>query len=282
MNSKVFGVLSVLGVAGAAWAQEPEAASAGPALDTAVTLQDKAAPATQDKPADAPAIPADPDSFLKGWKGQIEGGLNGSTGNSESLSFRFAAAADRKTSKMTTHADTNWTFATSDGQKSKDRWEANLRNDWIINESRWSIFALGKAEWDEFQAWNWRLSGFGGVGYAFIKTDKTLLNGRVGLGLTKELGGNNRTGVTPEGDLGVDFSHQLTQRQKLFVTSDLYPSFRDFPEYRWVTKGGWEILVDPETNMSLKIGAEHRYNSSPGLGVKRSDLDYFLALVWSF
>ena len=284
-------VLVVAGVAGAALsgsAQSADAADESLVLQSAISLQDAAKqPAADekagDKPADAPPpVPADPDSFWKGWKFQIEGGLNGSTGNSEALAFRFAGSADRKTSTMVTHLDTYWAYATSDGKKSKDRWEANIRNDWIINESRWSIYATGKSEWDEFQAWNWRLSAFGGVGYAFVKTDKTLFNGRAGLGLNKELGGDNRSGITPEADLGLDFSEQLTKRQKLYATTDLYPSLRDVPQFRWVTKAGWEILVDPETNMSLKIGVEHRYNSNPGGGIKHNDLDYFLTIVWTF
>jgi len=44
----------------------------------------------------------------------------------------------------------------------------------------------------------------------------------------------------------------------------------------------YSILVDPELNMSLRLGVENRYNSNPGGNDKKNDLDYFLALVWAF
>jgi glutamate N-acetyltransferase/amino-acid N-acetyltransferase len=39
-------------------------------------------------------------------------------------------------------------------------------------------FATGKAEYDEFQDWDWRLSAFAGPGYYFVKHDRTKLLGR--------------------------------------------------------------------------------------------------------
>jgi hypothetical protein len=76
------------------------------AAQAAYTLQPAAAPAK--------AAPTDPDSFLKGWKGSIEGGINGSTGNSENFNVRAGLGAKRTTSAMETSAALTYTWATSE------------------------------------------------------------------------------------------------------------------------------------------------------------------------
>lgn len=233
------------------------------------------------KPAEAPAKPPDPDSFFKGWKGTIEGGLNGSSGNTDSLSLRFGVAGKRETSKMITAAWANYNYATNDGDKTKSRGELGIRNDWNLTD-RWIFFAKGLAEYDEFQRWDWRLSAFAGPGYYFVKEDRTKLLGRLGFGITKELGDQAENRIYPELDFGFDFEHKLTDRQKIFVSADYYPDVGDLWEYRAVAKAGWEILVDPEVNMTLKIGVEDRYDHHQRDPQKKNDVDYFILIAWTF
>lgn len=224
----------------------------------------------------------DPDSFWKGWAGSIEGGINGSDGNSETFNLRFGAGLGRKTSKMETKLKSEYAYSTNNGEAEKNRWFTEARNDWSLDrEDRWSFFVIGRLEYDDFQDWNWRASVFTGPGYKVIRTDKTLLNLRAGVGLTREFGGE-RNDLIPEGLLGADFEHQLTERQKLTATFEYYPSFHNLSQYRLLGRGSWEILVDPQVNMTLKLGFEDRYDSNPGEGFKKNDLDYFAMIVWKF
>jgi hypothetical protein len=232
------------------------------------------------QPEAAPAKPADPDSFFKGWKGSIEGGLNGSNGNSDNLSFRLGLGASRETSAMKTTAALTYTYATSDGEKTKSRGVFDLRNDWNLGE-RTIFFATGKLEYDEFQDWDWRLSAFTGPGYYFVKSDRTKLLGRVGVGVTKEVGGSTNE-LIPEGLIGADLEHKITERQKCFVTVEYIPSISEAWDYRVNAKAGWEVLVDPEVNMTLKIGIDDRYDHNPGPGFKKNDIEYFILLAWNF
>lgn len=224
----------------------------------------------------------DPDSFWKGWSGAIEGGINGSDGNSETFNLRFGVGAERKTSKMETKLKSEYAYSTNNGEAEKNRWFTEARNDWSLDrQDRWSFFVIGRLEYDDFQDWNWRASVFAGPGYKIIRTDKTLLNLRAGVGLTREFGGE-RNELIPEGLLGGDFEHQLTERQKLTATFEYYPSFHNVSQYRLLGRGSWEILVDPQVNMTLKLGFEDRYDSNPGEGFKKNDLDYFAMIVWKF
>lgn len=225
--------------------------------------------------------PALPKSIFEGWTGSVALGLNGASGNTERFNLRGEIAGTRETDRMTTKATTYYTYATDDGNASESRFFLGLRNDWKLANPRWFVFGEGSAEFDDFQDWDWRLAAAGGIGYHFIDNEKTKLSGRVGAGLSREIGGSDNT-IRPEALIGTDFSHQLTERQKLTAGATLYPDLDETGEFRFVGNAAWEILVDPEVNMSLRLGIEDRYDSTPGEGTKKNDFFYFAMLVWSF
>jgi putative salt-induced outer membrane protein YdiY len=224
----------------------------------------------------------EPISFWHGWKGGVEVGLSGSEGNTESFSMHAGFNAERKTDSTDTKASFIYLRSSTDGHVDKNRAELDLRNDWILAKgSPWRYFVQGSAEYDDFQDWQYRLTAATGIGYAFIESDRTTLIGRVGVGVRDDLlGSDNR--IHPEGLLGLDWSHKITDRQLIAVTAEFYPSFLDIHDYRAKVKAEWSVLVDPETKLSLKIGAEDRFDSDPGPGKKKNDLDYYAVLVWSF
>jgi putative salt-induced outer membrane protein YdiY len=240
-------------------------------------------PATTDPAttATAPAAAEPPKDFFSGWKGNVELGANGSAGNSENLSIRGGIGGKRVTEHMETTAKLDYGYANNDGKKTKSRGQFEARNDWFLKDSKWSIFALGRIEYDELQDWDWRLSAFVGPGYTFIKNEKYLLRGRVGAGVTKEIGGS-RNELIPEGLVGADFDWQITKNTKFFSTAEVYPSLQDFSEYRALARAGIEVLLDESAKLTLKLGVEDRYQSEPGPSKKKNDVDYFAVISWNF
>lgn len=236
--------------------------------------------------ADAPPVPTSAEAPFfsrKSWTGGIEFGLNGSAGNTEQLALRAGITAKRDVQETTTTFAAAYGFATSEGETSKNKFQLDARNDYKkVLPDRWILFIKGTLEYDQFQDWDWRLSGYVGVGYDAIKDDKTSLILRAGVGGSQTFGSSDDE-FRPELDLGADLSHKLTERQKITATIDYYPALDDFPsKYRVVGKAEWEVLVDPEVKMSLKVGAQDRYDSEPGPGAKRNDIDYYALLVWSY
>ena len=219
-------------------------------------------------------------SLLDGWEGSVTAGVNGSTGNTENLNLRGEIKAGRESRRVKTSLRLLYSYATSDGEESENRFFGEARNDWKLGDSKWRLFVQGSYEYDEFKAWDHRVTLFAGAGYAFIENDKTTLVGRAGLGGAYEIGDDDD--LIPEALLGVDFEHQLTERQTIAFTSDLFPSLEELGDYRVRSLLAWEVMIDPEVNLVLRAGIESRYDSSPGEGVKRHDLDYFIALGWSF
>lgn len=259
----------------------PAATQADAAGQAAGAEQPGPAPADPGAPSEPPPPPVK-FSFWNGWKRTVDLGVIGSEGNSETFGARAALGAQRKTNYMETTVGLSYVYNTDNGEKTKSRGELTARNDWLFGkDSRWGFFAEGKVEYDEFQDWDWRLSGFVGPSYAFVRNDKTLLRGRVGIGGSYELGGDDN-GFEPELLLGLDFEHAFNDRNKVFASAEYLPSLSDFPDYRVNSKAGWEILIDEKSGANLKLGVVDRYDSDPGDGFKKNDIEYFVTLGWSF
>lgn len=233
------------------------------------------------QPEAEPEVPEDPSSWKDGWAWEANVGINGASGNTENLSARASLSGQRNNSKYETSLAFSYIYGTTDSDKSTSRGEMSILNDWLT-DSKWRYFAEGKYEYDEFQAWEHRLSAAAGVGYEFIKDDKTTLIGRAGLGGSYEMGGTADEEFVPEGLVGLDWTHQYTENTKLTASTTYYPSFDDFGEFRWNNNAGIEVIMDKESGMTLNAGIEHRHDSNPGAAFKPNDVNYYMGLGWRF
>ena len=59
---------------------------------------------------------------------------------------------------------------------------------------------------------------------------------------------------------------------KLIAKIDYFPEWADFSNYRLVSDVAWEYLLDEDGNLSLKLGANDRYDSTPN-GREANDVD---------
>lgn len=278
-------------MAGGAWGQSPTEEARAKVEAARAALEAAEAELAAAEAAAAAEVPGVPEgageapeveqtSFWTGWEGTVEAGLAGATGNSENFNFRVALNAQRLTERLETKYDASYRYATSDGEDTANRFETGLRNDWLVRDSRWRYFAQGRYEFDEFQDWDHRVSAFGGVGYEFIKDDKTTLVGRAGLGGNATFGGGEDE-FTPEGLLGVDYTRKLAREQELGLGTEVLLALDPVGDYRVNSYAEYKIMVNPENQMFLKAGAKHRWDSDPG-DAERSDLEYYLTLGWGF
>jgi len=262
---------------------ELEAAQAGVAQQTGTKVERNAQNTSEQlaQPEAEPQTPPDPTSWTKGWDWEANAGFSGASGNNENFSARVSLGGRRTTSKYDTTLSLSYIYGTSDGTKNTARGELKIKNDWLT-DGKWRYFAQGGYEYDEFQAWQHRLSAAAGVGYEFIKDDKTTLIGRSGLGGSYKMGSNADEKLIPEGLLGLDWTYQLSTNTKLAAITTYYPSFDNLGEFRWNSGAGIEVTLDAETGMTLNAGLEHRHDSNPGFGIKPNDVDYYMGVGWKF
>ncbi|MEL7472748.1 MAG: DUF481 domain-containing protein [Planctomycetota bacterium] len=228
-----------------------------------------------------PIPPTEPFFKLELWDATAELGITGSSGNNDRLNVIALAGIERKTIYMETGFGLLYTYATEEGDETENRFRATAKNDWLLPDSKWRYYARGLYELDEFQDWDYRVRLSGGVGYEVIDTDETLFVLRAGAGVLREFGGDGNRWI-PEGNLGYDFEHQLNDRASLESVFDYYPAFTEISEYRIEFSAGLKVDVSEDGGLYLSIGVLDRYDSQPGDGFKRNDIDYYVTLGAKF
>ena len=232
-------------------------------------------------PPPEPPPPAPPPPPL--WKGGIELGLNGSQGNSDVLSLRVGANADRRVERNWFHLDLLYTGSQQDGVTKQNQALLNLRDELLFPGSPHSLFSATQVEYDEFRAYDLQVGSYLGVAYRWVKTDATLFKTRVGAGAVRQIdtSGTSPSRWVPEAVLGGDWNHRFTDRQGFISSLDVFPNLSQIGQFRVRARAGYEIILAPEYGMVLRLGVQDRYDSSPG-PAKRNDVNYFTTLLFKF
>lgn len=215
-----------------------------------------------------------------GWSNSAELGINGSSGNGNAFSIQAGTRFKRKTDINMFDLRLTHNRTQSGGIEKQNNALLYADFERYFGDSRWSGFLKNGVEYDEFKAFDLRYNINAGLGYSFIKSEKMSLKGRFGSGTSREFGGPEDRWV-PEALFGADYEHQLNKRNKWIAKIDYFPEWGDFTNYRIVSDVSWEMLWDEGGNLSLKIGAIDRYDSTPN-GLQPNDLTYTMLLLYKF
>ena len=120
-----------------------------------------------------------------------------------------------------------------------------------------------------------------GVGYRLIKNEDTMLLGRLGGGFSRDYACLPEGQDIPELLCGVQLEHQLSSRSKVLGTVEYAHDVTEFGHYRLCRQAAWEVLLDPDKNVSLRTGVLESTNASP-TGERAKNLDYNLDVIWKF
>ncbi len=262
-------------VSRAEWAA-PETETQGPPGEAATQEVDREA--TADAVVEQLRTPSWRDLSL--WEGSFELGLSGSEGNSRTLNFHSGFDAKRKTTTSVLDLDLDYHKKTADTVETAHRLFFDVRWERLFQQSPWTWFVHHGTDYDEFTAYDVRLTFDTGVGRKLIDTEATSLLARLGAGCSHEIGSPDDAWV-PELALGLDWEHKLSDRQKLTASVDYTPDVTQLVDFRLKSKAGWEVLLDEEMNLSLRVSVLDRYDSTPN-GSEPNDLDYTITLLWSF
>jgi putative salt-induced outer membrane protein YdiY len=214
------------------------------------------------------------------WQGSFEFGLSGSDGNSQTFDMRVGANGKYANQRREITLDLNYAKSAADQVETQNEMLFDGRHERLFKDSDWTLYVHNTVLFDEFAAFDSRITADAGLGYTWIEHDRTTLRSRLGGGASYEIN-SPQDYVVPEAIFGFDLSHQLTPRQKLTAKSEYFPDVTDFNNFRINSKAGWEILVDPTWNLNLQLAIFDRYDSTPN-GAKHNDLDYSMLLIWKF
>ena len=214
------------------------------------------------------------------WEGGLELGLDGSDGNSQTFNLHFGGKLKRKTEFNTFSTELDYKKNRSDSVETANKAFLDSRLEHLFQDSPWTWFVHNIEDYDEYKAYDLRVSLDAGMGYQLLKSDFTSLISRFGGGTTREIGGPDDTFI-PELVYGLEGEHKISKRQKLSASAEYRPDVGDFANYRLTSKAAWEVLLDEVRHLSMKVSVLDRYDSYSD-GTRPNDIDYALTLLWSF
>jgi hypothetical protein len=236
-------------------------------------------------PADGGIFPVGPPPPpVKLWKGSFDAGLNGATGNSGNFNARIFWDANRKTDVNLFHSDMTYLLGKDTGKTNQNTMILNARDEILTPGSPWTIFLANYVDYDELRDYKFYVGLFGGLGYIVSDTDDLKFRLRGGLGTVYKTGARFLDDEwTPQLDLGYDFRWKVGERSALISTMDYYPSLDEgFGHFTLRLKVAYECTLDPKTCTFFRTGIFERYDTDPGPGFRKSDLNYFMSLGFNF
>jgi len=219
-------------------------------------------------------------AFWDPWEGNVELGLSGTEGNTQTFNVRFGMTAKHKTPLRVETLQITSIQKSVAGLRTANTALIDGRIEWPMPKSRWNYYVHGLTEYDEFRAFDYRFSADSGFGYEFIQNSKTTLIGRTGLSVSKEVGGNDGE-VKPELAFGGEFKHKFNLNHSVSAKIDYFPNVTDFRDFRLNSQAAWEIALSHAWGLSLKLSVIDRYDATPQ-GALPNDLDYSTLVLWQF
>lgn len=213
------------------------------------------------------------------WSGSLSFALAGYENVNSNLELRIGGELKRKTDVDELVLSARYFFGVTNGETQNNNFQATIDYKRDLANPRWFIFGTGQYEYDQFQSWEHRLSGWGGAGYRFVKDDELDLNGRLGFGTSYEFGPPSR--LIPEALLGIDFEWRISDGQKLKGFFTFYPDVDDIAEYRFSTELKWSVKLDGWDGVAFEAGISDQYQSQVASGT-RNDFRYFAGLKYEF
>jgi hypothetical protein len=267
---------------------------------------------------DAPLVAADPDApppDPKVWFGQVFAGLNGQIGTANQLSFIGNARIERKTDDNLLNVTASWmltelsqssgsgfqgfgnfpAFANNEAFRNRGAGFGLFQNNNSITQQigyvyaqdefiepgrHWNPFLFGLFEMNDSGDPRYRTGIFAGVTYGLIDEKPDLLKVRAGAGMVYQ-DGTTVSEWVPEALLGFTWRYGFWGRHAFVASGDLFPRLDEWGHFRVRAMAGYEIYIDPDRHLFLRLGVTEWYDTDPGSG-PRNNFWYTTSLGWRF
>jgi putative salt-induced outer membrane protein YdiY len=217
------------------------------------------------------------------WSGFLDTGLATSQGNAKTTSFNLSLNTARTsprdkisvaiTSLYARSNTTGTTLTTANAIRGGIRYDVNIRP---------RLFGFGSTdlEYDQFQGLDLRFVPAAGMGFHWVKTDRTRFDLFAGGALNREFYIEDINRTSGEVVLGEELFHQLTKALQVEHKLVVYPNVSDVGKYRvnfdtaLATRlSGW---------LAWQLALSDRLNTNPIPGKKKNDLLFTTGLRFNF
>lgn len=255
--------------------------NANQASSEAVLIDSAKGAATSATAGTAAADPPKPVLPVSPWKFVLAANANYTDAADKIFDLRFAGGAVYEIKDVEKwKLDAEYFFKTLNDATTDNNLLVTSVYDRDITGTDWLWFLKAQGQASSLEAWEQRLSGWGGIGYRFFKAPPFALVGKVGFGATREFGAANET--YPEGYLELDGKWDITDRQSIQGNIYIAPAINDISQYISISRAEWVLKVDPEMGLSLVGGVRFQYQSNVPAGENATDLRIYAGLKMDF
>lgn len=213
------------------------------------------------------------------WTASVGFGLTETSGNSDltSLSLTFGAVRAVPRNKWST--DANLAYATTDGDETARKGGLRVQYDYSPGER---FFYFGKVgfEFDRFANLDLRTSPGAGIGYAFLKSEKTTLSSSAGANFVTDFfrdGSKDSRGTL---SFSEGWSYALTPTATLGQNFTVQNNFEDFGDY--LLDAELSLTTKVSDRLSLKASLFDKYDSTPfSEDLEKNDVTFITSLTYT-
>jgi putative salt-induced outer membrane protein len=219
------------------------------------------------------------------WRATVDVAASYSSGNSDSGNFSLNADAVRATTRDRVSAYARSLYGRTEGETTAELLGGGGRYSFNLT-SRSYVFGQADFLRDKPANIEFRASGAGGLGYKLLDTEADKFEVFAGLGYTHDryfdatlVAGSVRSRYGyAEALLGEESNHRLTDSTTFKQKLVFYPNLGEPGDYRAVFDTGVAVAIN--RTLSLTVGFNYRYNTDPGVGVKRGDALFLTGLAY--
>ncbi len=210
------------------------------------------------------------------WRAAITASAATTGGNTRSTTYSLLGDAVRATRQDKWQLYANALYTRTGGLTTADLGRVGGKYDWNLSPA-WYLFGLAEAERDEVARLDSRFTLGGGAGWRVLRAESDRVELFAGLGYVSDRYDGQRL---LDGQLRDDYSYatlllgeqsdhkwgaSTTFKQRLVV----YPNLKNTGEYRGQFDAS--VSVAATQTLALTAGVSARYNSEPGVGIRKTD-----------
>jgi putative salt-induced outer membrane protein YdiY len=221
----------------------------------------------------APAAAPNP-----GWETTAAAGLTLTRGNSDTLSAVANLLSQKKWEQNELRFGADATYGENDDQKNAESIHGFGQYNRLFTERAYG-YARIDALHDAVADVEYRLTLSPGVGYYFIKNERTSLSGEVGPGVVFEKQGSDETTYLTI-RFAERFEHKLNDRVRIWQSLEWLPQVDDFDN--WILNAEIGLETQLTEKLSLRVFALDTYDNQPAAGREENDLKLVTAVAYKF
>lgn len=229
-------------------------------------------------PAPAPPATAVATNPPPKWEKSAALGFTLTEGNSDTVLLTADVLAVKKWMKNEFGLGASATYGENDGDKNNETVRGFAQYNRLITER---LFAYGRLDalHDAIADVEYRISVSPGMGYYFVKNDRTTLSGEVGPGFVYEKQGRDETGYMTA-RFAERFTQKIGEKSRLWQSLEFLPQVDDFENYLINAEIG--LSTDITKDIGLRVTLQDTYDNEPAPDRDENDLKFITALTIRF